>query len=63
LPDAFEIVRRQSLDEQTAAGGNEADVDHVFDIPLDTTKLVTGFSYDEAEPADGFAVLAPTASA
>ena len=50
------------LDEQDAAGGSNSDVDYVFDIPLDAAKLVSGFSHDQTEPDEGFAVLAEVAS-
>jgi hypothetical protein len=58
LPEGFDGLRRELLAQQNAAGGSEADVDYVFSIPLDTAKLVTGFSHEENEPDDGFAVLA-----
>ena len=58
LPAEFERVRRERFEEQAVAGGAEADVDYVFDIPLDVAQLVTGFSYTESEPDEGFAVLA-----
>lgn len=59
LPEGFERLRRERLDEQKAAGGSDADVDYVFDLPLEAAKLATGFSHNETEPGDGFAVLAP----
>ncbi len=61
VPNGFDRVRRERLDEQGGAGGSEADVDYVFDLPLEAAKLVTGFSHDETEPDDGFAVLTPAA--
>jgi hypothetical protein len=57
LPDGFDALRRERLDEQAAAGGTETDVDYVFDVPLDAARLVTGFSHTETEPDAGFAVL------
>ena len=60
LPEGFEAIRSQGLDEQQAAGGEDADVDHLFDVPLETAKGITGFAYDETEPDDGFAVLVET---
>jgi hypothetical protein len=54
LPDGFDQLRRERLEEQEAAGGG---VDYIFEIPLEAAKLVTGFSYAETEPDDGFAVL------
>jgi hypothetical protein len=58
LPQGFDLLRRRGFDEQNAAGGRKADVDVVFDIPLYAAKLTTGFSHDETEPDQGFAVLA-----
>jgi hypothetical protein len=57
LPEGFDAIRRQRLDEQDAAGGSEAEVDYIFEIPLDAAKAVSGFSHDETEPPNGFAVL------
>jgi hypothetical protein len=56
-PAAFDDIRRSLLDQQQAAGGSDAEVDYVFDIPLQTAEEVTGFSYSETEPDEGFAVL------
>jgi len=58
LPEGFDSLRRQRLEEQDAAGGTNADVDFIFDVPLDAARMVCGFSHDEAEPDEGFAVLA-----
>lgn len=57
MPSGFDGIRERLLDEQGAAG-RDADVDYLYDIPLETAKLVSGFSYDEAEADDGFVVLA-----
>lgn len=58
LPDGFDSLRRQRLDEQNAAGGSEPDVDYIFEIPLEAAKLEAGFSHEETEPDQGFVVLA-----
>lgn len=57
LPAGAEELRDALLAEQRAAGGDAADVDYVFDIPLETAKLVTGFAHTESEPETGFTVL------
>jgi hypothetical protein len=57
MPRGFDQIRDRLLAQQDAQGGSEADVDYVFGIPLDTAKLVCGFSWSETEPEDGFAVL------
>jgi hypothetical protein len=59
-PSGFEQIRDHALSQQEAEGGSEADinyVDYVYDIPLATAKLVTGFSWDETQPEDGLVVL------
>jgi hypothetical protein len=61
LPESFQAIRSERLAEQEAAGGAEADVDYVFDVPLEVARLITGFSHVETEPDDGFAVLVETA--
>jgi hypothetical protein len=62
LPDGFEAIRSERLEEQKAAGGDEADVDYVFDVPLDVATRITGFSHVETEPDEGFAVLVEATS-
>ena len=46
LPAAFESLRRQAFSQQD----KEADIDHVFDIPLDLAAQLTGFRHDEGAP-------------
>lgn len=60
MPADFDALRRDLLDQQHSAGGNDADVDYVFQIPLETVKRISGFSYQETEPEDGFVVLRAT---
>lgn len=62
LPPGFDTLRRQLLEEQDAAGGNDADVDFIYSLPLDAAKSVCGFAHDEAESDEGFAVLARAAT-
>lgn len=56
MPAGFEQIRRELLAQQDAEG-NDGDVDYIFDIPVETAKLVSGFSYNETEPEGGFVVL------
>ena len=63
MPPDFEAIRRELLDEQHAAGGDDAEVDYVFDIPLRLATVASGFSYTETEPEDGFVVLRPLGDA
>lgn len=61
LPSSFQSVKDKLVAQQDAAGGNTANVDQYFDIPLQTAKAITGFKHDEAMPPGvddcGFEVL------
>ena len=57
MPRGFDQIRDHLLSQQDAEDEAEAEVDYVYDIPLDTAKLVSGFSWSETEPEDGFVVL------
>jgi hypothetical protein len=63
LPDsAVEIVKATEA-KLVAAGGNESEVDHYFDVPILLAKGVAGFRHDEeAEGGLQFEVLVPTDS-
>lgn len=61
LPKCFAAIRDEMERARRAAGGDEADVDHVFAIPLEVARALVGFKHDESCDAvvgDGFAVLA-----
>ncbi len=60
MPSGFDQIRDHLLAQQEAEGWSEPEVDYVYDIPLDTAKLVSGFSWSETEPEDGFVVLRRT---
>ena len=48
LPPNFESIRSECLAEQDAEGGEEAEVDFVFEIPTRLAREITGFKHDEA---------------
>jgi len=50
LPPSFEAIRDRLYSEQAAAGGNKADVDFIFDIPVDLAHSFTGYRHDEDIP-------------
>lgn len=52
LPAYFFHIRPQLFAEQEAEGGATADVDLIFDIPLQVGAELTGFRHDHACPAD-----------
>ena len=49
LPDGYAAIQRQCAEMQEQAGGNHADVDAFFDIPLQTAKSMVGFKHDDDE--------------
>ena len=60
LPECFDEIRSELEEAQRADGGEDAEVDYIFDIPLRVAKELVGFKHDEdcPEMADGrFAVL------
>ena len=48
LPGSFDHLRASKFREQEAEGGQSADVDLVFEVPLLLAKELTGFKHDEA---------------
>jgi len=61
LPDCFVPVRERLSQEQEAAGGADADVDYLFDIPLEVAFELVGFRHDadcEYLSEQGFEILA-----
>lgn len=46
-PDSFDQIRSELLARQDAEGGTEAEVDLVFDIPLQVARSIVGFKHDE----------------
>ena len=62
-PPAFPAIRDRLQAEQDAEGGEEAGVDHIFDIPVQVAHSITGYRHDYALPDDWkvmFEVLAST---
>ena len=60
LPDCFSTIKSQMEKAQLAEGGEEADVDYIFEIPLKVAQTIVGFKHDEDCPhmVDGhFSVL------
>lgn len=45
-PPIFSEIRATLEKEQEEAGGKDADVDHLFDIPLKVAESITGFKHD-----------------
>jgi hypothetical protein len=65
-PASFPDIRADLEAKQRTAGGADAGVDYICDIPLEVAKAVTGFRHDQdVEGTDGapFEVLVATRSA
>jgi hypothetical protein len=53
-PPALEAIRQRRESAQRAAGGDTAQVDHLFEVPIELAKAVTGYRHDEDDDeADG----------
>ena len=50
LPACFPSIRRELEEAQRADGGDDADVDHIFEIPLKVAQSLVGFKHDEGCP-------------
>ena len=58
LPDGYTAIEKEFTEEQKRAGGEKADTDYFFEIPLQVAKSVVGFKHDESNPDDdGFEVF------
>lgn len=47
LPPGFEAMTTVHKEAQEVDGGEKADIDHYFDIPLNAAKAIIGFKHDE----------------
>lgn len=50
LPECFASVKKDMEEAQRAEGGDEADVDYIFEIPLKIAQSLAGFKHDEECP-------------
>jgi hypothetical protein len=57
LPPFFSEVRDTHLERQASEGGAAADVDFVFDVPLELARRIAGFRHDAAGEGERFEVL------
>lgn len=66
LPEAFQALRETLTARQQSAGGDAADVDYLFDVPVEWARTITGYRHDAEFPGVDdapFEVLAATESA
>jgi hypothetical protein len=63
-PQSFIEVKDRLLEQQKSEGGADADVDFVFDLPLELAEEIVGFRHDGAAGCypDAFEVLHPADS-
>jgi hypothetical protein len=47
LPASFSAIRSELEEAQRAEGGDDAEVDYLFDIPLRVAQSIVGFKHDE----------------
>jgi hypothetical protein len=58
LPTGYSAIEREFSEQQKHAGGETADTDYFFEIPLQTAKSIVGFKHDETGAEnDGFVVF------
>ncbi len=50
LPNNYESLKSEIFDKQASEGGEKADVDLIFDLPLEFLKQLTFFKHDEETP-------------
>jgi hypothetical protein len=66
VPPALEGIQSSMVALRKAAGGEKAEVDHIYDIPAELAREVTGFRHDQDIPGlsgDAYDVLEPTKEA
>jgi hypothetical protein len=50
LPDVFKNIKTEMEAKQINNGGDQADVDYIFEIPLLVARALVGFKHDEVCP-------------
>ena len=50
LPDHYEAIKNNHTSQQNAEGGEDADVDLIFEIPLQVANSICGYKHDEGSP-------------
>jgi hypothetical protein len=63
LPECFKGIKAEMEQAQIAEGGEAADVDYIFEIPLKVAQSIVGFKHDEdcSHIKTGFVVLSASA--
>jgi hypothetical protein len=62
-PPAFAEIHDRLRSEQETAGGESAKVDHMFDVPVELAKSLTGYCHEDELGERPFEVLAQTQTA
>lgn len=58
LPSEYDRIREQFMLQQAAAGGRDAQVDYLFEVPVKLAFNITGYRYDADLPRVRFEPLA-----
>jgi len=53
LPDVYSAIEGRFVAQQEESGGDESDVDYIFEIPLQVAKTIAGFKHDDAPTDEG----------
>jgi hypothetical protein len=56
-PASFSAIQKRLMQKLVKAGGDESDVDYVFDVPVELAASLTGFRYDRFGRGTRFEVL------
>ena len=50
LPAPYDAIKEDYISQQNAEGGEDANVDFIFDIPLQVAKQICGYKHDDGSP-------------
>jgi hypothetical protein len=53
VPRQYASIKKALVEKQKSDGGEKADVDHVFELPLQLAKDLVGFRHDEPDSTGG----------
>ncbi len=54
LPESYSLLKSEYIEKQKSEGGENAEVDFIFELPLQMAKQIVGFKHDEeTDPIEG----------
>jgi len=57
VPENYSALKNELIELQRSEGGENAGVDHVFDLPLQLAKQLVGFRHDEEAVSGSYEIL------